>query len=162
MEEMSLYLQATLKRVWYARGQRPTLLVSPQRDCLHWYGTLALHSGQEVALTLPTMDTDATLHFLNHLLSVFPSQPILLFLDRAPWHRGQAMRDFLADHPRVQLIYFPPACHSLIHKNMSGKLPATRSVTTIPICLSAPCAMTAPTFSTRPFLTFIGSKNSPL
>jgi transposase len=113
MDEMSLYLQATLMRVWYPTGQRPTVLVSPQRDCLHWYGALALHSGQEVALNLPTMDSHATLHFLTHLLTVFPLQPILLFLDRAPWHRGQAIRTFLAQHPRLQLIYFPPACPQL-------------------------------------------------
>ena len=113
MDEMSLYLQATTARVWYPKGQRPTVLVSPQRDCLHWYGALALHSGQEVALNLPTMDSEATIHFLNHLLTVFPVQPLLLFLDRAPWHRGEAIRAFLAKNPRLQLIYFPPACPQL-------------------------------------------------
>jgi len=113
MDEMSLYLQATLMRVWYPKGQRPIVLVSPQRDCLHWYGALALHSGHEVALNLSTMDSQATLHFLTHLLTVFPFQPILLFLDRAPWHRGQAIRAFLTENPRLQLIYFPPACPQL-------------------------------------------------
>jgi hypothetical protein len=44
MDEMSLYLQATLMRVWYPTGQRPTVLVSPQRECLHWYGALGLLS----------------------------------------------------------------------------------------------------------------------
>ena len=110
---MSLYLQATTARVWYPKGQRPTVLVSPQRDCLHWYGVLALHSGQQVALNLPTMDSQATIHFLNHLLTVFPAQPLLLFVDRAPWHRGEAIRTFLAKNPRLQLICFPPACPQL-------------------------------------------------
>ena len=113
MDEMSLYLQATTARVWYPKGQRPTVLVSPQRDCLHWYGALTLHSGQQVALNLPTMDSQATIHFLNHLLTVFPVQPLLLFVDRAPWHRGEAIRTFLAKNPRLQLIYFPPACPQL-------------------------------------------------
>ena len=113
MDEMSLYLQATLTRVWHPQGQRPTVLVSPQREWLQWYGALALQSGQEVALNLPTMDSTATLHFLTHLLTVFPVQALLLFLDRAPWHRGQAIRTFLAEHPRLQLIYFPPACPHL-------------------------------------------------
>jgi len=113
MDEMSLYLQATLMRVWYPKGQCPTVLVSPQRDCLHGYGALALHSGQEVALNLPTMDSQATLHFLTHRLTVFPLQPILLFLDRAPWPCGDAIRTFLAKHPRLHLIYFPPACPQL-------------------------------------------------
>ena len=50
------------------------------------------------------MDSNATLHFLNHLLSVFPLQPILFFLDHTPWHRGQAIRTFLTHHPRLQRI----------------------------------------------------------
>lgn len=113
MDEMSLYLQATTTCVWYPKGQRPIVRVSPQRDCQHWYGALALYSGQEVALSLPGLDSQTTLHFLSHLLIVFPIQPILLFLDRATWHRGAAIRTFLAEHPRLQLIYFPPACPQL-------------------------------------------------
>lgn len=113
MDEMSLYLQATTKRVWFPVGQRPILRISPQRACQHWYGALCLNSGQEVALSLPTLNTDTTIHFLSHLLTVFPSQPILLFLDRAPWHRGEAIRSFLTNHPRLQLLYFPPACPHL-------------------------------------------------
>lgn len=113
IDQMSLYLQATTTRVWYPVGQRPIVRVSPQRDCLHWYGALALHSGQEIALSVPGLDSQTTIHFFTHLLTVFPIQPILLFLDRAPWHRGQAIRAFLADHPRLQLLYFPPACPQL-------------------------------------------------
>jgi transposase len=113
MDQMSLYLQATTKRVWFPVGQRPIIRVSPQRDCQHWYGALCLGSGQEVALSVPRLDSQATVHFLSHLLTVFPTQPILLFLDRAPWHRGETIRRFLEDHPRLELIYFPPACPQL-------------------------------------------------
>jgi transposase len=113
MDEMSLYLQATTSRVWFPIGQRPIVRVSPQRDCQHWYGALCLASGQEVALSVPELNSQTTIHFLTHLLTVFPTQPILLFLDRATWHRGEAIRAFLADHPRLQLLYFPPACPHL-------------------------------------------------
>lgn len=113
LDEMSLYLQATSQRVWFRRGQRPVLPLSPQRSCLHWYGALALLSGQEVALSVPTLDSQMTVHFLSHLLTVFPVQPILLFLDRAPWHRGPAIDTFLAQHSRLQVCYFPPACPQL-------------------------------------------------
>lgn len=113
MDEMSLYLQATTTRVWYPVGQRPVVALSPQRDCQHWYGALCLNNAQEVALSVPKLDSSTTLHFLAHLLTVFPAQPILLFLDRAPWHRGDGIRAFLRDHPRLQLIYFPPACPHL-------------------------------------------------
>ena len=113
LDEMSLYLQATTTRVWYRVGQRPRVALSPQRDCQHWYGALCLNTGQEVGLSVPRLDSQMTIHFLNHLLTVFPTQPILLFLDRAPWHRGEAIRTFLVDNPRLHLIYFPPACPQL-------------------------------------------------
>jgi len=51
LDEMSLQLQATLSRVWFPVGQRPTIKGSPQRDCLHFFGALALPSGQEIALS---------------------------------------------------------------------------------------------------------------
>lgn len=113
LDEMSLYVQATTKRVWFPVGQRPIVRISPQRNCQHWYGAVCLQTGQEVALSVPGLDSQTTLHFLSHLLTVFPTQPILLFLDRAPWHRGEAIRTFLADNPRLQLLYFPPACPQL-------------------------------------------------
>ena len=113
MDEMSLYLQATTARVWFPIGQRPIVLVNPHRDCQHWSGALGLNSGQEVALSVPELDSPTTLHFFAHLLNVFPAQPILLFLDRAPWHRGQAIRTFLTNNPRLELLYFPPACPHL-------------------------------------------------
>ncbi len=113
MDEMTLYLQATMQRVWYPTGQRPLLTVSPQRDCQHWYGALCLNTGQELALSVPGLDSRTTLHFLQHLLTAFPFQPIFLFLDRAPWHRGDLMRAFLSENPRLQVLYFPPACPQL-------------------------------------------------
>jgi hypothetical protein len=61
MDQMSSYLQATTTRVWYPVGQRPTVAVSPQRDCQHWYGALCLDSGQEVALSLPGLER--VMHF---------------------------------------------------------------------------------------------------
>lgn len=113
MDEMSLYLQATLSRVWFPVGQRPKLRISPQRDCLHFYGALNWRTGQDVSLPLPVLNAQATVHFLRHLLACFPTQPLLLVLDRAPWHRGEPIRQFLAANPRLELIYFPPACPEL-------------------------------------------------
>ena len=113
MDEMSLSLQATTRRVWFPVGQRPIVKVSPQRDCQHGYGALCLDSGQEVALSVPGLDSATTVHCLSHLLTVFPVQPILLFLNRAPWQQSLALPTFLTDNPPLQLLYFPPACPQL-------------------------------------------------
>jgi len=113
MDEMSLYVQATTTRVWFPRGQTPIVWVHPQRASLHYYGALALLSGQEFALTLPALTSDNTAHFLGHFLSCVPARPILLLLDRASWHTGPAIRALLAAEPRLELAFFPPACPDL-------------------------------------------------
>jgi len=112
LDQMSAYLQATLTQVWSPRGQTPVVWVTPQRDSLHFYGGLDVLSGQEVALSLPTLDSDHTIHFLKHVLSCFPGRSILLLLDRAPWHKGQVRR-FVEAHPRLDLLFFPPGCPDL-------------------------------------------------
>jgi hypothetical protein len=47
------------------------------------------------------------------LLLLFPTQPILLLLDRAPWHFGPDIDRLVAENDRLQLWYFPPACPEL-------------------------------------------------
>lgn len=113
MDQMSLYFQATLTRVWAARGQTPVVRVSPQREQVHFYGALDGRRGRDIALTAPEQTTDVTADFIRLLLVLFPTQPILLLLDRAPWHHGAALEELLAENPRLERLYFPPACPEL-------------------------------------------------
>jgi transposase len=113
LDQMSAYLQATLTRVWSPVGQTPMVWVTPQRDHVHFYGALDVSSGQEVALALPRLDSEHTLHFLRHLLSCFPDRAILLLWDRAPWHKGRVVRQFVETQPHLEMGYFPPGCPDL-------------------------------------------------
>ena len=112
LDQMSAYLQATMTRVWSPLGQTPCVWVTPQRACLHFYGALDVVSGQEVALALPRLDSDHTIHFLEHVVTCFPQRPILLLWDRAPWHKGK-VRQFVQTHPQFEMLYFPPGCPDL-------------------------------------------------
>ena len=113
LDEMSLYFQATTTRVWSVVGDTPIIRVSPQRDHTHFYGALNLGSGHEFALPCPEMTSQTTAAFLRDLLLCYPSQPILLLWDRASWHKGEAVKRVLADHPRLETVFFPPACPDL-------------------------------------------------
>lgn len=111
MDQMSLYFQATLTRVWSLVGQTPIVAVHPQRDQIHFYGALNLRDGREIALSAPETTSEMTANFVMILLLLYP-QPILLLLDRAPWHYGE-VTDLIAQTDRLQALYFPPACPDL-------------------------------------------------
>jgi len=137
MDEMSRYLQATTQCVWFPVGQRPLVLVSPQRDCQHWYGALCLDTGQEVALSALGLHSQMTCHFLAHLLTAFPTQPILLFLEAfgdVPFVRpGIAVKPFATFWLTIlacsAFTSRRPALNS-IHRSMFGKRLVKPSATT--------------------------------
>jgi putative transposase len=112
-DEMSLYFQATTTRVWAPRGQTPVVRVSPQRDHVHFYGALNLRSGHELSLSVCEQSSETTVEFLDHLLSCYPNQAVLVLWDRAPWHRGAKVRALLDATPRLETMFFPPACPQL-------------------------------------------------
>ena len=112
LDEMSLYFQATLTRVWSPRGQTPVIDIHPQREHGHFYGALNLLDGREVALPALEQTSATTSDFLRILLMLYP-HPILLLLDRAPWHFGDDMRQLLEETDRLHLLFFPPACPDL-------------------------------------------------
>ncbi len=111
LDEMSLYFQATLTRVWAPIGQTPLVAVHPQRDGLSFYGALNLGSGREIAIRADEVNSEMSRNFVMQLLLLYP-QPILLLLDRASWHYGD-LRHLIETTQRLQVIYFPVACPEL-------------------------------------------------
>lgn len=112
LDQMSVYLQCSLGRVWSPIGQTPIVRSTPQRDCLKFYGALNVETGDEMALSLSKMNGENTIHFLQHILTCIPAVAILLLWDRATWHKGIA-RQFVEAHDRLEMLYFPPACPDL-------------------------------------------------
>ena len=112
LDQMSLYFQATLTRVWFPKGQTPRIRVAAQRDYINFYGALDVLTGREIALSLPNQNAGMTVHFLEHVLTCWPGRAILLLWDRASWHKGAA-REFVEQHPALDMMYFPVACPDL-------------------------------------------------
>ena len=112
-DEASLYLQATTQRVWAPKGQTPVIRVHPGRECTHFFGTLDLRTGAEIALRTDSMNAAATAQHLQQVLNAFPDVPILLLWDKAPWHQGEPIRKLLSDHPRLEIMCFPTASPDL-------------------------------------------------
>lgn len=112
-DEASLYLQATLMRVWAPIGQTPVVKSDGGRSLTHFYGALNLVTGQETVMRTQIMNAAVSVLFLDKLLAAYPDQPILLLWDRAKWHQGPALKAFLAAHPSLEIFFFPPASPDL-------------------------------------------------
>lgn len=112
-DEMSMYLQATTQNAWSPQGQTPTLRVDPSRIKTNFYGTLNLLTGQDLVLRAEKQNGETTAFYLNCVLETYPAVPILLFWDRAPWHRGAAIDHLLRANPRLEIIWYPVASPEL-------------------------------------------------
>jgi transposase len=112
-DEAGLYLQATTCYVWSPTGQTPVTRADPGRAKTNFYGTLNLHTGQEIAMRSDLMNAEVSAQYLEMILEANPDVPVILFWDRAPWHRGKAIDQVLAENPRLEIIFFPTASPDL-------------------------------------------------
>jgi len=112
-DEAGLYLQATTCHVWSPTGQAPVVRADPGRAKTNFYGTLNLQTGQEIAMRSDIMNAEVSAQHLELILETNPDTSILLFWDRAPWHRGKPIDKVLEEHPRLEIIFFPTASPDL-------------------------------------------------
>ena len=85
----------------------------PGRAKTHFYGTLNLKTGQEIAMRSDIMNAEVSAQHLEMLLEANPDVPVVLFWDRAPWHRGKPIDKVLEKHSRLEIIFFPTASPDL-------------------------------------------------
>ena len=100
-------------RVWAPTGQTPVVKVAANRDNTHFYGALDLATGTQTVMRAELMNAQTAVIFLDRLLQTYPDRPLLLLWDRAPWHKGEALRALLDAHPRLEIVWFPPGCPEL-------------------------------------------------
>jgi len=112
-DEAGLYLQATTSFVWSVIGQTPIVRADPGRKQTHFYGAVNLMSGQEIVLRSDVMSGEISAQFLQTLLESTPDLPMVVFWDRATWHRGDEVAKILKENPRLEIIFFPPASPDL-------------------------------------------------
>lgn len=124
-DEASLYLQATTTAVWAPRGQTPVVRAHPGREKVSFYGTLNLHTGQEIATQEKKMNGEATARHLVKVLETYPDVPLFLLWDKASWHGGPVVRAVLEANPRLEVMRFPTAAPELNPQEMVWK--ATRA-----------------------------------
>ena len=60
-----------------------------------------------------SMNAEVLAQHLEMLLDANPNVPILLFQNRAPQHHDKSIDKVLAEHPRLEIIFFPTATPDL-------------------------------------------------
>lgn len=94
-------------------GETPIVRADPGRKQTHFYGAVNLLSGEEIVLRSEVMNSEVSAQFLQAILDGEPDVPIIVFWDRAPWHRGTEVKALLENNPRLQIIFFPTASPDL-------------------------------------------------
>lgn len=87
--------------------------VDAGRQSTHFFGTLNLRTGAEIAMQTKAMNSATTAEYLQQILDAIPDVPILLLWDKAPWHRGKPIQEILEANPRLEIIRFPTASPDL-------------------------------------------------
>ena len=80
--------------------------------------------------------------FLEYLLTVYPTQPIILIVDNYSSHTAHEVAVWLAQHTRLQLHFLPKYCSHLnpvepIWLQMKNQIAANRLYGTIKLLLHA-------------------------
>ena len=89
-------MQATRQAVWYWRGETPVVKLDPGRACVHFYGSLNLLTGAEIVTRSTVMTAETTALHMQQVLAANPDTPLLMLIDRAPWHHGPVIDALLA------------------------------------------------------------------
>lgn len=78
-------------RCWAPSGCRPQVSTHRVRQYTHVFGSVSPQDGELISLILPHADTGAMSFYLAEVSRRHPDEHLLMFLDRAGWHRAKAL-----------------------------------------------------------------------
>jgi transposase len=108
-DQTRVSLEATIGRRWSRVGTQPLIPDGARsKQAENIYGAVHLGTGEEVApLCVDWQDTEATIWWLEAVVREIPRGTILLWLDGGPHQASAEVEEWIARHPRVQVIRFP-------------------------------------------------------
>ena len=92
------------RRCWVPPGCRPSVPLQFIREFTYVYAAVSPHDGVMDSLILPEVNTQTMSLFLEEVSSRHPDDFILMFMDRAGWHRSYG----LTVPPNISLQSLPP------------------------------------------------------
>lgn len=106
-DECDLHLLPVLRAMWMRRGHQvrvPTPGTNRKRAI---FGALEWGTGRWLYAVCERKRAVEFIVFLEHILAAYPGRPILLVVDNASIHTATIVAAWLADHPRLELLWLP-------------------------------------------------------
>lgn len=112
-DEAGIGVRTRSGRTWGLAGQAPEIPVSQQRG---GYNVLSLVTPQgtlHYRCTDETLDSAVYIRFLDQLIRG-RGRPLIILVDRAPFHQSRAVRDFVRAHrEQLRVFFLPKRCPEL-------------------------------------------------
>ena len=130
-DETRLALLPLVRCMWQWLGSQVRVPTPGSNVSRAIFGALEVHSGRWEYLVRERLFKEDFIAFLEHLLCVYPTVPIILVVDNFSSHTAKAVQAWLAEHSRVQLFYLPKYCSHLnpveaIWRQLKGTIAANR------------------------------------
>ncbi|MFQ6093530.1 MAG: IS630 family transposase [bacterium] len=108
-DETGFSLHPRLSRGWAKRGKPfkvPT--TSQHRKRLNLSGWVAPLLGRRGLIRTVRGDRQAFLNVLKHIRHRLKGFKVWIYVDKAPWHKGVEVKEYLISHRELRLRYLPP------------------------------------------------------
>ena len=81
-----------LESCWAPMGVRPHIHGHYIREFRYFYGTVDAHTGESFFLIAGVYNTEWMKAFLEELSQTYPDDYLLLFMDKAIWHKSSTLK----------------------------------------------------------------------
>jgi transposase len=131
-----------LRAMWQWVGQQIRVPTPGSNTTRALFGALNIRTGAWHYQVRRRMKKEDFIAFLEYLLTVYPTQVIILIVDNYSSHTAHDVADWLAAHPRLQLHFLPKYCSHLnpvepLWLQMKGQIAANRLYGSIKLVLAA-------------------------
>ena len=107
-DEAGIGLQTHSGKTWGEVGTTPQVFVTGKRAGFNMLSMVTAEGVLRFSIKEGKIDSEKYIEFLRQIIQG-RSNPIILIVDRAPFHRSKKVRDFVRLHRRKIRIYFLPS-----------------------------------------------------
>jgi transposase len=108
-DETGFSLHPKLGRMWVKKGTQPYVYTrSEHNKRLNIFGWVDPVNGLHGMMKWIKGDTKGFLNLLKKIVYRFKGKIIDLWVDKAPWHKGERIKMFLMKYSKLHINYLPP------------------------------------------------------